>query len=129
MPISRTDSLPAHQNGAEESEAITHSLQDGLATAMEFPRKVIEAQLDTSAEILTFISKRMRAQANFVVGVGHSHDATEAAEIQRLFWEKVTEDYSQELNHLAQIIQKNLSNARKTMSSSANGSGNMGRAM
>jgi Phasin protein len=110
-------------------ENMTRSVQDGLATAMEIPKKILEANLDTGAEFLTFMSRRMKAQADLFSGVGHSHDVTEAADMQRSFWEKVTKDYSEEMNHLAEIARKNLEMMSGLMAPKTTGGSNPRRAM
>jgi hypothetical protein len=117
------------QAGTAPVESLTRSVQDGLATAMEVPKKVMEANLDTGAELLTFMSRRMKAQADFFNGVGHCHNLSEAADVQRTFWEKVTKDYSEEMNHLAEIARKNLETVSGLMSPKSNGGSHHGRAM
>jgi hypothetical protein len=116
------------QAGTAPVEDLTRSVQEGLATTMEVPKKVMEANLDTGAELLTFISRRMKAQADLFSGVGHCHNMEEAADMQRTFWEKVTKDYSEEVNHLAEIARKNFETVSGLMSPKANG-GNQRRAM
>ncbi len=96
---------------------------------MEFPKKMLEANLDTGAELLTFMSRRMKAQADLFSGVGHCHDMTEAADMQRNFWEKVTKDYSEEMNHLAEIARKNFETMSGLMAAKTNGGSNPRRAM
>jgi hypothetical protein len=115
--------------GTAPVENLTRSVQDGLATAMEVPKKVMEANLDTGAELLTFMSRRMKAQADLFSGVGHCHNMDEATDMQRTFWEKVTRDYSDEMNHLAEIARKNFETVSGLMSPKANGGGNQRRAM
>jgi hypothetical protein len=93
------------QAGIAGVESLSRTAQDGLAKAMEVPKKVMEANLDTGAELLTFMSRRMKAQADLFNGVGHCHDMTEAADMQRMFWTKVTKDYSEEMKSPARILQ------------------------
>ncbi len=108
MSASKTAGVSGHQaTGTGPTETLTRSVQDGLATAMEIPKKVMEANLDTGAELLTFMSRRMKAQADLFSGVGHCRDVDEASSMQRTFWEKVTKDYSEEMKHLAEIARKN----------------------
>jgi Phasin protein len=115
--------------GAAPAESLTRNVQDGLATAMEIPKKIMEANLDTGAELLTFMSRWMKAQADLCNGVGHCHDLTEAADMQRMFWDKVTKDYSEEMNHLAEIARKNFEAMSGLMTPKTNGGGNQRRAM
>jgi hypothetical protein len=83
----------------------------------------------TGSELLTFIRRRMRPQAELFSGVGHCHNMDEATAMQRTFWEKVSKDYSEEMNHLAEIARKNFETVSGLMSPKANGSGNQRRAM
>ncbi|MGL4636144.1 MAG: phasin family protein [Beijerinckiaceae bacterium] len=110
-------------------ESITRSMQGGLAQAMEIPKKVMEANLDTGSELLTFMSRRMKAQADLFSGVGHCHDMTEAADMQRNFWAKVTKDYTEEMNHLSEIARKNFETMSALMSPKSGSGGHQGRAM
>ncbi len=118
-----------YSTGAGPTESLTRSVQDGLATTMEIPKKVIEANLDTGAEFLTFMSRRMKAQADLFSGVGHCHNMDEATDMQRTFWEKVTRDYSEEMNHLAEIARKNFETVSGLISPKVNGGGNQRSAM
>jgi Phasin protein len=130
MSASKTAGASGQQNaGTGPTEGLTRSVQDGLATAMEIPKKIMEANLDTGAELLTFMSRRMKAQADLFSGVGHCHDMTEATDMQRTFWEKVTKDYSEEMNHLAEIARKNFQTVSGLMTPQANGAANQRRAM
>jgi Phasin protein len=130
MSASKTAGASGQQNaGTGPTENLTRSVQDGLATAMEIPKKIMEANLDTGAELLTFMSRRMKAQADLFSGVGHCHDMTEATDMQRTFWEKVTKDYSEEMNHLAEIARKNFQTVSGLMTPQANGAANQRRAM
>ncbi|MGL5116983.1 MAG: phasin family protein [Beijerinckiaceae bacterium] len=108
--------LPEMPKNAEE---IARNVQGGVATAMELPKKMMECNLDTSAEFLTFISRRMKAQAELLSGVVHCHDVGEAADMQRKFMEKVSSDYAEEMNHLADIARKNFQTMSSLMSPQA----------
>jgi hypothetical protein len=111
----------AQEAGTAGVESLTRTAQEGFAKAMEVPKKVMEANLDTGAELLTFMSRRLKAQADLFNGVGHCHDATEAADMQRTFWTKVTKDYSEEMDHLAEIARKNFATVSGLMSPKSNG--------
>lgn len=93
--------------GAPPAENLTQTVQDGIASAMEVPKKMLEANLDTSAELLAFMSRRMKAQAELFSGVGHCRELSEASDIQRAFWEKAARDYSEEMNRLAELARRN----------------------
>jgi Phasin protein len=130
MSASKTAGASGQQNaGTGPTEGLARSVQDGLATAMEIPKKVMEANLDTGAELLTFMSRRMKAQADLFSGVGHCHNMDEATNMQRTFWEKVTKDYAEEMNHLAEITRKNFQTVSGLMAPQPNGAANQRRAM
>jgi hypothetical protein len=130
MSASKTAGTQGQENaGAGPMENLTRSVEGGLATAMEIPKKIVEANLDTGAELLTFMSRRMKAQADLFSGVGHCHDVTEATDMQRTFWDKVTKDYADEMNHLAEIARKNFQTMSGLMSPHPNGAANDRRAM
>ena len=117
------------QFGAGSAENLTRSVQDGLATTMEIPKKIMEANLETGSELLTFMSRRMKAQADLFSGIGHCHNADEAADMQRKFWDKVTRDYSEEMNHLAKIARKNFETVSGLMAPKTNGGEDQRRAL
>jgi Phasin protein len=101
------------------TDEIARTMQGGIAKAMELPKKLMECNFDTSAELLTFLSRRMKAQAELLSGVVHCQDMGEAAEMQRKFLEKVTKDYAEEMNHLADIARKNFETMSGAMSREA----------
>jgi hypothetical protein len=126
MSASKNTNTPGQQQAGEKAgiagvESLTRTTQEGFAKAMEVPKKVLEANLDTGAELLTFMSRRMKAQADLFNGVGHCHDLTEAADMQRTFWTKVTKDYSEEMDHLAEIARKNFSTISGLMAPRSDG--------
>jgi hypothetical protein len=123
----RADSSNPSTASVAGTESLTRSVQESFATAMGIPKKIMEANLDTGAELLTFMSRRMKAQAELFNGVGHCHDLSEASDMQRTFWEKVTRDYSQEMNHLAEITRKNFDSVSGLISIKPDGSGSQGR--
>jgi hypothetical protein len=129
MSAPKTGTSTGQDTETGPTENLTLSVQDGLATAMKFPTKIMEANFDTGAELLTFISRRMKAQADLFSGVGHSHDMTEAADMQRTFWDKVTQDYADEMKHLAAIIHRNFQAAAGPIAPLANGDADQRRAM
>ncbi len=96
------------QSAATTVEAVTKSVQSNLASSMEVPKKFFEANLDTGAELLAFMGRRMKAQSELWSGLGHCKDLSEATEMQKAFMEKVTKDYTVELSQLTEIARKNL---------------------
>jgi hypothetical protein len=115
--------------GTAPVENLSRSVQNGLATAMQVPKKVMESNLEVGTEFLMFMTRRLKAQADLFSGVGYCHDIGEATDMQRTFWEKVTSDYSEEMNHLAEIARKNFETVSGLMSPKANGVSNERRAM
>jgi len=89
-------------------ESLAKAMQSGFADAAALPRKVMEANGETSAEILAFMGRRFRAQAEFWDGLAHCKDLNGVADIQRRFVETMTRDYGEEMNHLVAITEKNL---------------------
>ncbi len=89
-------------------DKIMKSVQANMANLMSVPQKVIEANLETGAELLNFMSRRMKSQSELWSRVGHCHGIDEAAEAQRLFVEKLSKDYAEEMGHLAAVFRKNL---------------------
>jgi hypothetical protein len=130
MSASKTAGTSGQQTaGMGPTDDLTRTVQDGLAQAMAIPKRIIEANLDTGAELLTFMSRRMKAQADLFSGVGHSHDMTETSDMQRTFWEKVHKDYSEEMNHLAEIARKNFQIMSSLLAPHANDGAKQGRPM
>ncbi len=96
------------QNSPKTVEDMTKTVQSGLASAMIVPKKLLEANLDAGAELLAFMGRRMKAQADLWSSLGHCSDLTEATNMQKCFMEKVTKDYTDEASQLSDIARKNL---------------------
>jgi Phasin protein len=90
------------------SDNLARSMQSNLSTAAAAPQKILEANLQTGSEFLSFVSRRLQAQAELWNGLGHCRDVSQLAETQKKFWEGATKDYSEELNHFASAASKNL---------------------
>jgi hypothetical protein len=121
--MSTSKSAPASPTAAREAIAgvgeLPRNVQDQIATAMDFSKKLMACNLGAGAELLTFMSRRMKAQADLFSGAFHCRDIAEAADIQRKFLEKVREDYTEEMSHLADMARRNF----ETMSGFTNGHG------
>ncbi len=89
-------------------EGIMTSVQSSMAAAMAIPQKVMEANLETGAELLGFMSRRMKSQSELWNAVGHSHGVDGAVDAQRKFVSGISSDYAEEMTHLAAIFKKNL---------------------
>jgi hypothetical protein len=96
------------QNSSKTVDDMTKSAQSSLASAMVVPKKLIEAHLDAGAELLAFMGRRMKAQADLWSSLGHCSDLSEATNMQKSFIEKVTKDYTEEATQLSDIARKNL---------------------
>jgi hypothetical protein len=89
-------------------ESVTKSVHNGIASAITMPKKLMETQLDVGAELLAFMGRRMKAQADLWSSLGHCSDLSEATNMQKCFIEKVTKDYTEEATQLSDIARKNL---------------------
>jgi hypothetical protein len=104
MSMAKTSSDALSGNPAD----IVKSMQSGMANMMTVPQKVMEANLETGAELLSFISRRMKSQSELWSRISHCHGMDEAADAQRIFVEALTKDYADEIGQLAGVFQKNL---------------------
>ncbi|MCU4179593.1 phasin family protein [Bosea sp. BH3] len=107
--------VPPYDSSKAESLASPELLDGGvrlfqaqLASAAAVPQAIWEANLSILSEMLTFMSHRMRAQAEFCGHLGHCKEIAEAVDVQRNFAQSVTGDYSQEVEKLSDIARKNL---------------------
>ena len=75
--------------------------------AMEFPGKVVKAQLGLGAELLLFFSRRIKAQASFLHFLTHPGDVSAIFKHQSEFMDMAAEDYARELNRFTDIAQRN----------------------
>jgi hypothetical protein len=102
---------------------IVKSMQSGMANMMAIPQKVMEANLETGAELLSFMSRRMKSQSDLWSRIGHCHGMDEAADAQRLFVESLTKDYTEEMGQLADVFRKNLETVTSAVSDQFSQSG------
>ncbi len=105
--------------GQVAPENLSKSVQAGMAMAFSFPQKIAETNLDTASELLTFISRRMKSQADFFRSLGHCSDLNSAVEMQRKFWEHVSSDYTREMGQLSEIATNNVNKVTKLVTESA----------
>lgn len=92
----------------ETFEGAARVLQAQLASAAALPQTVLEANLSMFAELLMFMGRRAKAQAEFCSNLGRCKELSEAVEAQREFVEQVTRDYSKEVSQLSDIVRKNV---------------------
>lgn len=90
------------------TDGMAQAVQSRLTTAMTLPQKVMEANLQTTAEIFTFMSRRMKAQAELWDGLGHCQDMAQASEMQRRFFDSVSKDYRDEMTTIVELARRNL---------------------
>jgi hypothetical protein len=88
--------------GKANMERMTEFSKSFLEKAVFYPQRIVETQLETSAEMFSFMSRRMQAQAEFLGRLAHCHAAEEALGVQREFAAGLTKDYSVEASHLAE---------------------------
>lgn len=79
-----------------------------LASASVLPQKIWETQFAMASEILTFMGRRMQAQAEFCARLGHCTEFGEAVGVQQDFARGVGGAYADEAGKLSTL-------ARKTM--------------
>ena len=105
MSANKTSGSRSSQSPTED---LSRSLQTGAADAMAVPQKVAEANLLTGVEVLNFMSRRLRQQADLLDRLSKCRDFNQAAEAQRQFWEKASADYADELSQISDLARKNL---------------------
>lgn len=89
--------------GKANAEQMADLSKSMMAKAVEFPQRILEANLETSAEMFSFLSRRMQAQADFLAKLAHCQAAEEAMGVQREFAAEMSKDYSAEASHLAEM--------------------------
>jgi len=104
-------------HGVGTIEDTAKTMQDGMARALEIPRKLIEAQLSASSEILQFAGRRIQAQAELLGIIGQCSNVEDAAAAQRSFFEKANEQYTAEMAHLMDIAKSNFAKMEAVASS------------
>ncbi|WP_424934625.1 phasin family protein [Amaricoccus macauensis] len=90
-------------SGKANAERMADFSKSMMAKAVELPQRIFESNLETSAELFSFMSRRMQAQAEFLARLAHCQAAEEAMGVQREFAAHMTEDYSAEVSHLAEM--------------------------
>ena len=64
--------------------------------------------MQTGAELLAFMSRRIKSQAGLWAELGHCHGLGETVEAQRKFVAGLTKDYTDEAAHLTEIARRNI---------------------
>jgi hypothetical protein len=94
------------KNGKVSEQA--YDPQHHIGMAFHLQKKMTEFHLDTMSEILGFLGQRLQAQADFWRGLGDCTDLSQATEAQRRFWERASEDYTKEAQHLSDVAKRNM---------------------
>ena len=100
------------QQAAKEAiaglDGIARTAQSQLKAAAAIPQAIIEANWAMAAELLSFAGRRLQAQAELCRSLSRCQELGEAVDLQRAFTERVTRDYSDEVNQLSEVVQKNI---------------------
>jgi hypothetical protein len=104
-----------HAAARPAMDSAINTVQAGVVRAMAVPQRLLEAQMATSAELLTFVSRRMQAQAELWQSLGRCHDMGEAARTQRQFLERVSHDYTEEMTQLVELARRNFTSVAETV--------------
>jgi hypothetical protein len=83
------------------------AVQESLAKAAAIPKKMLEANLKAGSTMLSFASRRMQAQAEFLGRFARCANLEEAAAMQKDYFEALVGDCSRELNVLMEIAREN----------------------
>lgn len=97
----RTMPAPKVEDGIETVKA-------QLASAAVLPRKIWETQFALASEILTFMGRRMQAQAEFCAELSRCREIGEAVEAQQDFARQASGAYADEAERLSVLTRKNM---------------------
>lgn len=89
-------------------DGIARTLQAQFKAAAAIPQAAFEAHWAMAAELLSFASRRLQAQAELCRSLGHCQELAEAVDVQRQFSERVSKDYSDEMGQLSEVVRKNI---------------------
>ena len=92
----------------ETFEGANRMMQTQFVAAAAIPQAIMQANLAMFSELLMFMGRRAKSQADFCASLGHCKEMSEAVEAQREFAEQVTRDYSNEVGQLSEIVRKNV---------------------
>lgn len=79
-----------------------------LASANVLPQKIWETQFALASEILTFMGRRMQAQAEFCAKLGRCTEFGEAIGVQQDFARGISSAYADESGKLSTLARKNM---------------------
>jgi hypothetical protein len=105
-------SMKSNQQAAREAVAgldgIARTAQSQLKVATAIPQAIIEANWAMASELLIFTSRRLQAQADLWWSLCDCRGLSEAVAVQRQFTERVTDDYSDGVSHLSEVVRRNV---------------------
>lgn len=79
-----------------------------VASATMLPQKIWETQFAMASEVLTFIGRRLQAQAEFCAQLGRCTEFGEAVCVQQDFAKGVSGAYADEAERLSALTRKNM---------------------
>lgn len=120
-----TESLNFQPFGSLEN--LTKTMQAQFTTAAAIPQAILEANLTMGSELLGFMGRRMKAQAELCNALSRCHEFGEAVEAQRQFSERVTSDYTAEIGQLATIMRKELATVTAVAAGAVEEAGKAGK--
>jgi hypothetical protein len=89
-------------------DGIARTAQSQLKAAAAIPQAIVEANWAIASEFLSFASRRLQAQADLCRSLGRCQELGEAVDVQRQFTERVTKDYSDEVNQMSEVMRRNI---------------------
>ncbi|RFB81445.1 phasin family protein [Methylovirgula sp. 4M-Z18] len=94
------------KNGKGPGQA--YDPQQHLNAAFQMQKRFTDFQLEAMSEILGFFGQRLQAQADFWRGLSGCSDLGQATEAQRQFWERASQDYTREAQHLSDVAKRSM---------------------
>lgn len=92
----------------ETFDGAARVLQAQFVSAAAIPQAVIASNLSMFSELLIFMGRRAKAQAEFCNSLRHCKELSDAVEVHRAFTGQVTRDYSKEVSQISDIVRKNV---------------------
>ncbi|MGO4672885.1 hypothetical protein AB4Z40_08295 [Bosea sp. 2YAB26] len=108
-------------------EGMGKTMQAQFATALSVPQAILEANLTVGAEWLSFMGRRMKAQAELCNALSHCQEIGEAVEAHRKFSQGIASDYSTEFDQLATIMRKEMAVVTATATEAVEEAGRAGK--
>lgn len=106
-PVSDTFTADRIMPAAKIEEGI-EIVKAQVASATMLPQKIWETQFAMASEVLTFIGRRLQAQAEFCAQLGRCTEFGEAVGVQQDFAKGVSGAYADETERLSALTRKNM---------------------